>query len=391
MAGATGRKAPKQTKTDNMASNRALGLDNLFDDLEDVTPVLRDDVRKGLPVIEKPGHWDSKITVPKPDDKENETSSPSMPTKLPGSIARAFPNGKLLGDRPEVLKCTHCKRPVLKHAMPAHIERCLNKKQEKQRKKKEAKDARDAAARKEKSQGDSDGEDDEEGGKKTASKGGMTSSKKRKAIDEGDDGGPNKKKKKKELEKTKTARPKAPVDVEKQCGVELPQGGQCARSLTCKSHSMGAKRSVPGRSAPYDKLLMEYQRRNAAKEAKAKIDASAPNPDDDESQNGPVDIEEETNAVMAGIARGWGGAPLHEAPRVSLKHRYEHNRIRNALDSALGDRRIGIFGGGGVNSNTGISFFTGLPRQPPEGDRRGSVIPRVAPQASRKPSVAMAT
>ncbi|EGP88691.1 uncharacterized protein MYCGRDRAFT_31190, partial [Zymoseptoria tritici IPO323] len=56
----------------------------------------------------------------------------------------------------------------------------------------------------------------------------------------------------------KAARPKAPVDVEKQCGVELPQGGQCARSLTCKSHSMGAKRSVPGRSAPYDKLLLDY-------------------------------------------------------------------------------------------------------------------------------------
>jgi hypothetical protein len=50
-------------------------------------------------------------------------------------------------DTPKMLKCNHCKRTVTEHAMPKHIERCLNKKQEKQRKKKEAKDARDAAAR----------------------------------------------------------------------------------------------------------------------------------------------------------------------------------------------------------------------------------------------------
>ena len=53
----------------------------------------------------------------------------------------------------------------------------------------------------------------------------------------------------------KPAKPKGPVNVEIQCGVPLPQGGYCARSLTCKSHSMGSKRSVPGRSAPYDQLL----------------------------------------------------------------------------------------------------------------------------------------
>ena len=57
-----------------------------------------------------------------------------------------------------------------------------------------------------------------------------------------------------------------PVDVEKQCGVQLPNGAQCARSLTCKSHSMGAKRAVPGRSLPYDMLLSVYQKKNQAKQ-----------------------------------------------------------------------------------------------------------------------------
>lgn len=57
-----------------------------------------------------------------------------------------------------------------------------------------------------------------------------------------------------------------PVDVEKHCGVPLPNGAQCARSLTCKSHSMGAKRAVPGRSLPYDMLLHAYQKKNQAKQ-----------------------------------------------------------------------------------------------------------------------------
>jgi hypothetical protein len=47
-----------------------------------------------------------------------------------------------------------------------------------------------------------------------------------------------------------------PVNVNEQCGVLVPPNDTpCARSLTCKTHSMGAKRSVPGRSAPYDVLL----------------------------------------------------------------------------------------------------------------------------------------
>ena len=51
------------------------------------------------------------------------------------------------------------------------------------------------------------------------------------------------------------------VDVEKQCGVTLPDDAQCARSLTCKSHSMTAKRAVPGRSLPYEILLQAYQKK----------------------------------------------------------------------------------------------------------------------------------
>lgn len=53
---------------------------------------------------------------------------------------------------------------------------------------------------------------------------------------------------------------KGPIDVDKQCGVINDKGLPCSRSLTCKSHSMGAKRAVEGRSAPYDTLLFEWQK-----------------------------------------------------------------------------------------------------------------------------------
>jgi hypothetical protein len=65
--------------------------------------------------------------------------------------------------------------------------------------------------------------------------------------------------------RTRTKRIKGPVDVERQCGV-MKDGVPCARSLTCKSHSMGAKRAVPGRSLPYDMLLTAYQKKNQAKQ-----------------------------------------------------------------------------------------------------------------------------
>lgn len=77
--------------------------------------------------------------------------------------------------------------------------------------------------------------------------------------------GAGEKKDTKKSKKQGEAKVKGPVDVEKQCGVPLPQGGLCARSLTCKSHSMGSKRAVTGRSQPYDILLAQYQKKNHAK------------------------------------------------------------------------------------------------------------------------------
>ncbi|WFD45169.1 SAGA complex subunit Sgf73 [Malassezia psittaci] len=53
---------------------------------------------------------------------------------------------------------------------------------------------------------------------------------------------------------------RGPINLDRQCGVINNKGLPCSRSLTCKSHSMGAKRNVAGRSQPYDTLLFEWQK-----------------------------------------------------------------------------------------------------------------------------------
>jgi SAGA-associated factor 73 len=271
-----------------------------------------------------------------------------------------------MSDAPVILKCNHCKRPLTETGMPKHIERCLNKKQEKSRKKKEAKEARDAAARKEK--GAASDEDDVNG----TSGGGA--SKKRKAADEAEEGGPTKKKKKKDEPKAKAAKQKAPVDVEKQCGVELPQGGQCARSLTCKSHSMGAKRAVPGRSAPYDKLLAEYQRKNQAKLQKAQFDANAPDPEDDELESGPIDEEAETAAVAQAVITNWNFTPgLYARLDVPLQMRYDNIRRRTGMEEAIKASRSNgknFFGGARTSDSQPTPDAEGIVHS-----RRASVAP----------------
>lgn len=221
--------------------------------------------------------------------KASQPAAPLSPliNPLSPSAASAFPTGRPLEDEPEKLQCKHCKRTVLKSTAPKHIKDCLRKRAEKIQKKKEAKEARDAA----KKGGGADKDNNTNGddltngtpngkapagdegrgeGKSTAkasTENGAAAKKGKKRKAE-DDGGEKvtKKQKKKDEQKTKAPKPKGPVDVEKQCGVPLPNGNMCARSLTCKSHSMGAKRGVPGRSMPYDTLLAMYQKKNQAKQ-----------------------------------------------------------------------------------------------------------------------------
>ncbi|KKZ61998.1 SAGA-associated factor 73 [[Emmonsia] crescens] len=309
----------------------------------------------------KAGKKDSEQAESKDGDPESRASSSPILPEMDEKIMAAFPNGKLREGQLETVICKHCKRPVLKQTSAEHIRGCLKAKQEKARKKKEARDAANRA--KEKALGKDKGKDgDDKGddgagfgagddddamkGQKSAKKSaggddGPKKGKKRKAdVDDEKDKEP-KKKKKKDEPKPKVPKPKGPVDVEKQCGVPLPNGGQCARSLTCKSHSMGSKRAVPGRSLPYDMLLQAYQKKNQARQQKAAIDANAPIHDDIDG-NGPIDSDEEKDAVMAGLARS-NPQPLITHPLIATRRKYHLVRMKEMLSQVLGGTRGGIF------------------------------------------------
>lgn len=229
------------------------------------------------------------------DRKATATSrSPSTDSPLvndgDGESKKSFPAGR---PSEESVKCDHCKKSMDKSVHTSHVKICLQKKLERARKKKEAKEAKAKDAREKNGEKEKDGEIAAEDGtfgtrvedtpadgsilgetliksaKKSAAKatldGTPKKSKKRKADGEGEKEPKKKKTKKDEPPKPKIPKPKGPVDVEKQCGVPIANGF-CARSLTCKSHPMGAKRGVPGRSLPYDMLLAQYQKKNQAKQ-----------------------------------------------------------------------------------------------------------------------------
>lgn len=345
----------------------------------------------------------------KPKDTEGNGMKTGGTTRSPSPDSPAVNGtGPKAGDIQGMTKCNYCKNPFPESAIASHAILC-DKRKEVNRKKKEAKEAKakDAKAKEAAEEKDKDGDSimgesmtasqrDNEAGergsgstkkppKKSASKAsvdGPKKSKKRKADGEGDKEPKKKKLKKDEPAKPKLPKPKGPVNVEQQCGVLLPNGGFCARSLTCKSHSMGAKRSVPGRSLPYDQLLAMYQKKNQAKIQKAALEAKAPLLDDGPPE-GPVDSDEEKDAVMAAVARV-RPMPLDQHVFVPTARKYKHIRMKEMLGNALGSRGPGaggLFGGG--NREQGVSDGA---MQGPVVSTGGENVNGEGP--SRKPSLA---
>ncbi|KAJ4369515.1 SAGA complex subunit Sgf73 [Didymella sp. IMI 355093] len=322
-------------------------------------------IKKTAPRPTEAGNW-KESDAKNADGKPSAAGSPVV-NPLDEKTLAGFQTGRPLDDKVDTIQCKHCRRPILRAASATHIRDCLNKKADKQRKKKEAKEAKDAALRKEK------GEDDDDiRARKSAIKGlepGAKKGKKRK-ID-GDSEKPGAKKKKKDEPKAKGAKPKGPVDVERQCGVPLPNGGFCARSLTCKSHSMGLKRAVPGRSLPYDMLLAQYQKKNQAKQQRAAIDANAPLPEDLEP-SGAVDSDEEKDAIMAALARH-KPRPIATYNHISQRNKYQYIRMGNMLRGALGNPPgMSAFGNPpSATDASGMGLRLGMMGAPPSASSEG--------------------
>ncbi|SPO21222.1 related to SGF73 - SAGA complex subunit [Ustilago trichophora] len=216
-----------------------------------------------------------------------------------------------LDDEVEIVECSDCSKPILKEALSFHQQNC--------------KLARDIAS-----------------GRVSPSilEGDL---KKRRLMEDddesmmGDESGPpltKKQKKEKRLaeEKKKGGRKnKGPIDVDKQCGVINDKGLPCSRSLTCKSHSMGAKRAVEGRSAPYDTLLFEWQK--------------ATNP------SFVAKLEEKEKAIAAAKAAA-AAAPPKEKKKKSVKD--------GKSKSGAGAGQGGGAGAGGTGGAGGASGSGGV-------------------------------
>ncbi|KAG4303511.1 hypothetical protein PCK1_000029 [Pneumocystis canis] len=142
---------------------------------------------------------------------------------------------------------------------------------------------------------------------------------------------------KSELKKLKSknipAKQKASIDLERQCGVLLSNGNLCTRSLTCKSHSMGAKRAVIGRSQPYDILLVHYQKKNQIKQQKAAARASSAF-DDYTSDMRQVDSDEEVALVMESILCS-SACPLERKIVIPVRLKRRSFRFQEMFSTAL--------------------------------------------------------
>ncbi|KAF8244248.1 SCA7-domain-containing protein [Wilcoxina mikolae CBS 423.85] len=313
-------------------------------------------LRKGT---KKPTNWKdrAKQLESQDDEKPSPPNSPApVVTQLDEKDILSFATGRPLQDEPDYKICKHCKKPVIKTVIADHIRACLRVKAERTKERKRQREEA-AAAAVGKCKGDilgtlnadGNGEEAEEarkkgtGAKKTAKKHyepGGAKGKKRKADAVTFSKEPKAKKKKEKPVKPEP-KPKAPVDVERQCGVQLPNGALCARSLTCKSHSMGAKRSVLGRSQPYDILLAAYQKKNQAKQQKAAINAGGPPPEEIEANAMPVDSDEETELVMTAIARHVS-QPMEHHVMIPVRKKSQYIRMRDVMTSALrpGDQSL---------------------------------------------------
>ncbi|KAJ1961781.1 SAGA complex subunit Sgf73 [Dispira parvispora] len=154
---------------------------------------------------------------------------------------------------------------------------------------------------------------------------------------------------KKEKKTTPKANPRTrgPVDLDKQCGVLGPNNTPCARSLTCKTHSMGAKRAVLGRSQLYDILLKSHlaKSRSAAALKNAELANASNNKTaaqtltkQEEEEEMAMTSDEEVDLVMKALQFN---RPQPLAIRITpfVRRRHHYLRVRDTLLEALQSSR----------------------------------------------------
>lgn len=128
---------------------------------------------------------------------------------------------------------------------------------------------------------------------------------------------------------------KGPIDLDKQCGVMTENGQMCTRSLTCKIHSVSAKRAVQGRTQDYDTLFSATSRlrelaasqlaNNMAKQKKAAQNAATR-----KAQKDAAEAAATAAALAAGLDLPSNSDEEAEAVYTAIKyHRPSPMFVRN--------------------------------------------------------------
>ncbi|CDH54006.1 predicted protein [Lichtheimia corymbifera JMRC:FSU:9682] len=347
-----------------------------------------------------------------------------------------------------VVKCKTCERPILANSFQAHSETCgkAGKGNKKPRALTQLATNDKSKLGKEIFSDDDDDDDDDDGDDEPLAKRQLDGQHKKKQAKHSDASDastipakrpptstekPEKKKSKKKETKPKGPKPKPPLDLDKQCGViQGPNNTPCTRSLTCKSHSMGAKRAVAGRSQPYDVLLSAYQKKAIGrpqttgagagdrKGGSATSKSSKASTKKSQKQIGPptqagpsstdagaqeeqyINSDEELENVMYAV-RESRPAPLAERPYYFVKRRRQCYRLRDILLDAITPKAVSMAHSDSNNtlaslynnSNTmsPASHTSATPRSPLQQSRGGSNVHYSSPSfpASSHPNTSI--
>ncbi|GFZ51000.1 hypothetical protein JCM24511_08758 [Saitozyma sp. JCM 24511] len=171
-----------------------------------------------------------------------------------------------------------------------------------------------------------------------------------------------KERQKAEIAERKRQRASEPLDFDRHCGVINDKGLPCSRSLTCKTHTVGAKRAVSGRSRPFDELHLEWQRKhNPNFKEPARRDVNGTNGAGSSTKNAKRKDSKLGKKGPAGGGPGpgeddaHGGGPEGESQREleELIHftRVAGDRVRDAIGWGWS---FGVGLGGGIAAGLGL-------------------------------------
>lgn len=277
------------------------------------------------PIAPIPRHIQTAPALIADDDDTTPASAATQSTRLSPVHQLAFGGTHPRSESPDVVICNNCSKPVAKSVMNEHSVRCKKQPPEQQQQQQQPLPEKQPEQLKRKLEA--------ENGATTAATPTATATATATAATTTTDQQPPAKKKKKNV------KPRAPIDLSRQCGVSLPDGSQCPRTLTCKAHSVGMKRAVPNRPKPFDALVAQIRSNRTKAASLLMMDGPAGHQggsEDDEL----VDSDEEVLQVMSGVGRSVA-RPVASSIVMPVAKKRRFWKMRELLYTALGGTRTG--------------------------------------------------